>query len=420
MPQLPPRPDLDQLRRRARELQRAAAAGDPLARDRLARLGLTPTLAAAQLAVAREHGMASWAALRAEVSRRRSAAQAPGSATRTADAAPEEGSEPRSRRGVGDRAVAGEPLGGPDLLTADGVALIDGQYRDRGHLRPILDAVIARLSEVGEVTVQVRKTCVSLRSPRRTFAALQPTTRTRVDLGLRLVGSTPRGRLLPARSVANGAITARIALSSPADVDDEVIAWLRRAHAENGAAGRVAPSAGRGRPGATSLGWISVAIEGHDLPGVQCRPQPGGSLHEHVHVALCSREREGQALAIVPRRGEWRAVHPVLGDAASARWALRVSVRRDERGLDFGGPSVRGNRDDRHLGLVWGEVHGDGTLRLFRGAKLLLADVDPILVDQALAGRGSLLARLGLTDARGNPRCARVRPPHVAWSLDRG
>jgi hypothetical protein len=61
MADLPERADLDQLRRKARELLRAAIAGEPEA------LPGRPTLAAAQLAVAREHGLRSWPALRSEV-----------------------------------------------------------------------------------------------------------------------------------------------------------------------------------------------------------------------------------------------------------------------------------------------------------------------------------------------------------------
>ena len=52
-------------------------------------------------------------------------------------------------------------------------------------------------------------------------------------------------------------------------------------------------------------------------------------------------------------------------------------MRRDTDGLDFSGPFVRGDRTDRHLGLAWGDVPGDGTLRLFRGAKLRLVDSIP-------------------------------------------
>ena len=71
---LPDRPDLDQLRRQARELLRAGAKGEPRAVDRLRVVSPRVTLSAAQLALAREYGFQSWAALRAEVARRRSSA----------------------------------------------------------------------------------------------------------------------------------------------------------------------------------------------------------------------------------------------------------------------------------------------------------------------------------------------------------
>ena len=71
---LPDRPDLDQLRRQARELLRAAADGEPYAVGRLRAVSPRVTLSAAQLALAREYGFPSWAALKAEVARRRSPA----------------------------------------------------------------------------------------------------------------------------------------------------------------------------------------------------------------------------------------------------------------------------------------------------------------------------------------------------------
>ena len=71
MPDLPERADLDQLRRQARELLRAAAAGEPEALARLAAVSERRTLAAARLAVAREHGLSSWPALRSGVESRR-------------------------------------------------------------------------------------------------------------------------------------------------------------------------------------------------------------------------------------------------------------------------------------------------------------------------------------------------------------
>src|SRR5580693_2654287 len=70
MSELPGRPDIDQLRRQARELLRAAADGESAALARVGAFSERVSLSAAQLAVAREYGFASWPALHAEVERR--------------------------------------------------------------------------------------------------------------------------------------------------------------------------------------------------------------------------------------------------------------------------------------------------------------------------------------------------------------
>jgi ankyrin repeat protein len=69
-PLLPARPDLDQLRRRAKELRDAVRRGDAAARARFAEHHATArrdavTLAAAQFVIARELGFSSWPALKA-------------------------------------------------------------------------------------------------------------------------------------------------------------------------------------------------------------------------------------------------------------------------------------------------------------------------------------------------------------------
>jgi hypothetical protein len=74
MPELPDRPNLDQLRRRARELLRAATNGDPSAVARVHAVSEQVTLSAAQLALAREYGYRSWPVLKAEAERRLSTA----------------------------------------------------------------------------------------------------------------------------------------------------------------------------------------------------------------------------------------------------------------------------------------------------------------------------------------------------------
>ena len=52
---------------------------------------------------------------------------------------------------------------------------------------------------------------------------------------------------------------------------------------------------------------------------------------------------------------------------------------------------------------------------MFRRAKLWLEAVPPDVLASA-AERGVLVGRLGLTDGRGNPLCASVRPPLIEWS----
>jgi len=123
-----------------------------------------------------------------------------------------------------------ERFGYPDLLLASADALIDGQYADRPHLRPILEAVLAAAQSLGVVTVQARKTYVSLVTPRRTFAVVKATTRKRVDLGLRLDGQSPEGRLLDAKVLGNDTLSVRLALEDPADLDEEALRWLERAY----------------------------------------------------------------------------------------------------------------------------------------------------------------------------------------------
>jgi hypothetical protein len=149
--------------------------------------------------------------------------------------------EPALRAWLTKKGVTGYPqmllvyerFGYPDYLTASADELIDGQYADRPALRPILDAVLARLPAVGDVSVQTRKTYVALLTPRRTFAAVQPTTKQRVDLGLRLEGVEPSGRLHPAPNFGQSAVTMKIGLTSGEEVDDEVERWLRQAYEQN-------------------------------------------------------------------------------------------------------------------------------------------------------------------------------------------
>jgi hypothetical protein len=140
-----------------------------------------------------------------------------------------------------------ERFGYPDFFVASASELIDGQYADRPRLRPILDAVIEAAAKLDEVAVQARKTFVALVTPRRTFARVQPTTRTRIDLALRLEGHRPGGRLQASK--LHETMPLHVSLGAPGDVDAEVRGWLRQAYDQSSRQGR--RGSGRPRPRAT-------------------------------------------------------------------------------------------------------------------------------------------------------------------------
>ncbi|MGH3154720.1 MAG: DUF5990 family protein [Streptosporangiaceae bacterium] len=453
MSQLPARPDVDQLRREARELYRAGLNGDVRALRRLRQVSDTVALPAAQLAIARTYGFASWPELKAEAEHRHAQAVSPageaaGAAAEQAVPGPAAVPPPKSWRemrdsaarllrsrtgqdvaawnrrvaeaglpdeqalrawldgqgvtGYGQALLVWERFGYPDFLTAEADELIAGQYADRPQLRPVLDAVLAALPAVGPATVQARKTMVSLVTPHRTFAVIQATTKTRVDLGLRLEHQHPGGRLLAARDL--GAATVRIALTRPEDVDADVLGWLRRAYRENTA---LPPPRRPSRRLAPELGALTVVIEGVNLPGLTFPSEDGGQ-YRNLHIGLATKSNERPTLAVPGK--PWRAADPVPGGAPSARWEMPVTVRRDSDGLDFTGPFVRGARDDRNLFLAWGDVRDDDTMRLVRGNKLKLTEIDPRLVEEAMRPGHQLVARIRLTGT--------AEEPGLTWSAE--
>ena len=106
----------------------------------------------------------------------------------------------------------------------------------------------------------------------------------------------------------------------------------------------------------------------------------------------------------------------VRADAAEAHWDVDVDVVSAAGAVDFRGPAVQGKRGDRFVYLTWGDVGPNHEFEMFRRAKLMLDRVDPDLIVRAVRA-GRLAATVDLTDEHGGPRCARVDPPAIAWSV---
>jgi hypothetical protein len=146
-----------------------------------------------------------------------------------------------------------------------------------------------------------------------------------------------------------------------------------------------------------------IRIEATDLPGRDCPAEGDVPGRTEVHVAVQRRGRPGELLGLQP------------GDAASAVWELDCSVTRTSSGPDLRGSCLQGGPGARFVYLSWGSVDAAGGFAMFRRAKLMLDAVGPAVLEGAERS-GLLVARLGLTDAKGLPLCAAVRPPLITWS----
>lgn len=109
--------------------------------------------------------------------------------------------------------------------TAD---LVAAQYAgDKSALRPIYDALIKAAKSCGAIEIAPKKAYVSLRRSKQ-FAIIQPSTRTRVDLGLNMKAEPAKGRLEKSGSF-NAMVSHRVRLEKAADVDKDVKAWIKKA-----------------------------------------------------------------------------------------------------------------------------------------------------------------------------------------------
>jgi hypothetical protein len=117
--------------------------------------------------------------------------------------------------------------GGEDTPADD---LIEAQYAGpRADLTNIRDALLALVTGFGDdVVVAPKKSYISLRRGRQ-FALIQPSTRTRIDVGIHLPGRPAAGRLEASGSF-NAMVSHRVRIGAVAEVDTEVAAWLREAY----------------------------------------------------------------------------------------------------------------------------------------------------------------------------------------------
>ncbi len=107
------------------------------------------------------------------------------------------------------------------------IDLVAAQYTGKKeHLRPIYDAIMAEVEELGsDVEVSPKKAYVSLRRSKQ-FATVGPATVSAVEVGFNMEGHDVTARLLEGK----GMVTHRVRLGSAEEVDAELVGWIRIAY----------------------------------------------------------------------------------------------------------------------------------------------------------------------------------------------
>lgn len=126
--------------------------------------------------------------------------------------------------------VAHTHLGSGSISAADTDDLVTAQYAGtKSALRPWYDTLVKRIGAFGsDVELAPKKAYVSLRRSKQ-FGLVQPSTATRMDIGLVLKGTPAKGRLEAAGSW-NTMVTHRVRVESAAGIDAELVGWLKAAY----------------------------------------------------------------------------------------------------------------------------------------------------------------------------------------------
>lgn len=101
----------------------------------------------------------------------------------------------------------------------------------KAGLRPIHDRLMAEIRAFGEFEVAPKKTYLSLRRKKQ-FAMIGPATNTKVEVGLNMKDVPATDRLV--EMPPKGMCDYRIRLEDAAEVDAELVAWIRRAYESAG------------------------------------------------------------------------------------------------------------------------------------------------------------------------------------------
>lgn len=125
--------------------------------------------------------------------------------------------------------VAFKTLGTDAASAGSDAELLDGMFKGKEHFRPLYEELARAIAALGpDVELLPKKSYVSVKRSKQ-FAILQPSTKTRFDVGINLKGHPGTARLL-AGGAFNGMVSHRVAMAQGDPVDQELMDWLKAAY----------------------------------------------------------------------------------------------------------------------------------------------------------------------------------------------
>jgi hypothetical protein len=148
---------------------------------------------------------------------------------------------------------------------------------------------------------------------------------------------------------------------------------------------------------------VTIKIVCEDLPGTRFVTSTGDQsvTYEPVHLGIQRGDEVIEAVAANRKRVVFEPVFRVA--------PLPLGK------TNFLGPFAKGTQTERFFYLSWVVKKEDGTLRMFRRAKIQLSHLPWSKVEEAVRSGQPLTVNLSLTDKAGAPRCATLKSDAVRW-----
>jgi hypothetical protein len=101
---------------------------------------------------------------------------------------------------------------------------------DKAKWREPFDTLAAKINQFGpDIKFAANSSYINAQRSGKKFAVLQPSTPERFDVGIKLKGIAPTGRL-EASGSWNVMVTHRVRVSDPGEMDAELLGWLKQAY----------------------------------------------------------------------------------------------------------------------------------------------------------------------------------------------